>query len=63
MSDIAFIEAHVTKLLEQVAKTQTKKEEKENQTDHDENIISALEQFHGAVEDALEELKGVYEEE
>ena len=63
MSDIAFIEAHVTKLLEQVAKTQTKKEEKENQTDHDENIISALEQFHSAVEDALEELKGVYEEE
>lgn len=59
--NIKQINTTTQRLLEGVQAAIERKEDKENPTDRDEELLAALEEFHSAIEGALEELNNVYD--
>lgn len=57
----SLIEKHANALIEAIEQALEKKQEKENPSDKDEDIISALEDYQNAVSDGLDDLLSAYD--
>lgn len=60
--NIRSIRTAADNLMKRVEEAIERKEDKDEMTEHDEGILSALQEYAEALENALEELNAVYED-